>query len=91
MRDLEPLLRIRVQLNRSGRIREILDDEGEFLPSQSAMELVAREHANLQRFQSSAGPRGPQSGVATPANAATRCRQHNLASGPDGTAYTKRR
>jgi hypothetical protein len=39
-------LRIREQLNRSGRIREILDDEGEVLPSQSAMDLVAREHVS---------------------------------------------
>ena len=45
MVDMEQLLRIREQLNRSGRIREILDDEGKVLPSQSAMELVEREHA----------------------------------------------
>jgi len=45
MVDMEQLLRIREQLNRSGRIREILDDEGKVLPSQSAMELVGREHA----------------------------------------------
>jgi hypothetical protein len=45
MLDMEQLLRVREQLNRSGRIREILDDEGKILPSQSAMELVAREHA----------------------------------------------
>ena len=45
MVDMEQLLRVREQLNRSGRIREILDDEGKILPSQSAMELVAREHA----------------------------------------------
>jgi hypothetical protein len=44
MVDMEQLLRIREQLNRSGRIREILDDEGKVLPSQSAMELVDREH-----------------------------------------------
>ena len=46
MVDMEQLLRIREQLDRSGRIREILDDEGKVLPSQSAMELVAREHAS---------------------------------------------
>jgi hypothetical protein len=45
MVDMERLLTIREQLNRSGRIREILDDEGMIRPSPSAMELVAREHA----------------------------------------------
>jgi len=45
MVDMEQLLRIREQLNKSGRIREILDDEGKILPSQSATELVRREHA----------------------------------------------
>ena len=45
MVDMEQLLRIREQLNRSGRIREILDDEGKILPSPSAVEQVAREHA----------------------------------------------
>jgi hypothetical protein len=45
MVDMEQLLRIREQLNRSGRIREILDDEGKILPSPNAMEQVAREHA----------------------------------------------
>ena len=45
MVDMEQLLRIREQLNRSGRIREILDDDGKILPSQSAVEQVAREHA----------------------------------------------
>jgi hypothetical protein len=45
MVDMEQLLRIRKQLNRSGRISEILDDEGKILPSQSAMEQVTREHA----------------------------------------------
>jgi hypothetical protein len=45
MVDMEQLLKIGEQLNRSGRIREILDDEGKILPSQSTMELVAREHA----------------------------------------------
>jgi hypothetical protein len=43
--DVEQLLKIREQLNRSGRIREILDDEGKILPSPGAVELVAREHA----------------------------------------------
>jgi hypothetical protein len=43
--DMEQLLKIREQLNRSGRIREILDDEGKILPSPSTLELVAREHA----------------------------------------------
>jgi len=45
MVDMEQLLRIREQLDRSGRIREILDDEGKVLPSRSAKDLVAREHA----------------------------------------------
>jgi hypothetical protein len=43
--DMEQLARIRERLNRSGRIREVLDDEGKVLPSPSAMELVAREYA----------------------------------------------
>jgi hypothetical protein len=45
MIDMKQLLRIREQLNRSGRIREILDGEGKILPSPSAVEQVAREHA----------------------------------------------
>ena len=44
MFDMEHLLNIRERLNKSGRIREILDGEGKILPSQSALELVAREH-----------------------------------------------
>ena len=45
MFDLKELLKIREQLDRSGRIREILDDEGKVLPSPRAMEQVEREHA----------------------------------------------
>jgi len=43
MVDMEQLLRIREQLDRSARIREI--DEGKVLRSQTDMEPVAREHA----------------------------------------------
>jgi hypothetical protein len=46
MLDMERLLRVREQLNRSGRIQEILDDDGKVLPSQSAMREVEREHAD---------------------------------------------
>jgi len=45
MIDMKQLLRIREQLDRSGRIREILDDEGKVLPSPGAMERVEHEHA----------------------------------------------
>jgi hypothetical protein len=45
MVEMQHLLRIRNQLNNSGRIREILDKEGKILPSQSALELVPKEHA----------------------------------------------
>jgi hypothetical protein len=45
MLDMQQLLKVREQLNRTGRISEILDDEGKILPSQSATERVAREHA----------------------------------------------
>jgi hypothetical protein len=51
MLDMEHLLRIREQLNKSGRIREILDAEGKILPSQSALELVAREHPGAPEFE----------------------------------------
>ena len=51
MVDMEQLLKIRQQLNRSGRISEILDDEGKIRPSQSAMEQVAREHAGKLEFE----------------------------------------
>ncbi len=44
MVDMQQLLRIRKQLDRSGRICEILDDEGTILLSPSAVEQVAREH-----------------------------------------------
>ena len=45
MVDMEQLLGIREQLNKSGRIHEILDGEGKVRPSRSASELVEREHA----------------------------------------------
>ena len=45
MLDMQRLLKIREQLNRSGRIREILDDSGKVLPSQSALEQAARDYA----------------------------------------------
>ena len=51
MADMKQLLKIRQQLNRSGRISEILDDEGKILPSQRAMEQVAREHADKMEFE----------------------------------------
>jgi len=51
MFDLQQLLRIREELNRSGRIREILDDEGKIQPSQRAMELVARDHAGKSEVE----------------------------------------
>lgn len=44
MMDIGHLLRVRQQLDRSGRIDEILDDEGKVLPSQSALEQAEREH-----------------------------------------------
>jgi len=45
MLDMQRLLKVRDQLNASGRIREILDDEGQVLPSQSALVQAAREYA----------------------------------------------
>ncbi len=43
---MEQLLRIREQLDRFGRIREILDDKGKILPSPSALEQVSRDQAD---------------------------------------------
>jgi hypothetical protein len=51
MEHMEQLLSIRQQLDRSGRISEILDDEGKILPSPSALDEVAREHASAADFE----------------------------------------
>jgi hypothetical protein len=45
MVDMKQLLKVREQLDRSGRVREILDDEGKVLPSPGAMEQAEREQA----------------------------------------------
>jgi hypothetical protein len=51
MIPMEQLLRIREQLDRSGWICKILDDEGKVLPSASALEQVEREHAGAADFE----------------------------------------
>ena len=51
MLDMQQLLKIREQLNKSGRIHEILDGQGKIRPSQSALEQVARQHADASNAE----------------------------------------
>lgn len=51
MINMEQLKKIRQQLDQTGRIGEVLNEEGKIRPSSAAMELVERESSDKPEWE----------------------------------------